>query len=176
MTGENDIGSTIEMSQQLKKKKKNSELRGDIIVKSCNLKPIKASKSFYTNMTDEYPILFIIAALTKGISIFKGIGDLVNKESNRIIEMQNILSQINVKSKFSKGELKIFGQGMINANNKIIKVPDLSDHRLCMSSFILALLTGANTMINNFETVFTSSPSFLKIMKNNFKVKFEIKK
>ncbi len=157
-------------------KKKNSELRGDIIVKSCNLKPIKASKSFYTNMTDEYPILFIIAALTKGISIFKGIGDLVNKESNRIIEMQNILSQINVKSKFSKGELKIFGQGMINANNKIIKVPDLSDHRLCMSSFILALLTGANTMINNFETVFTSSPSFLKIMKNNFKVKFEIKK
>ena len=77
---------------------------------------------------------------------------------------------------FSKGELKIFGQGMINASNKIIKVPDLSDHRLCMSSFILALLTGANAMINNFETVFTSSPSFLKIMKNNFKVKFEIKK
>ena len=33
-----------------------------------------------------------------------------------------------------------------------------------MSSFILAILTGAKTKINNFETVNTSSPSFLKIM------------
>ena len=51
-------------------------------------------------MTDEYPILFVIAALTKGVSSFKGIGDLVNKESNRIKEMQKILDQIDVKSKF----------------------------------------------------------------------------
>ena len=36
------------------------------------------------NSTDEYPILFVIAALTKGVSIFKGISDLANKESNRI--------------------------------------------------------------------------------------------
>ena len=35
-----------------------------------------------------------------------------------------------------------------------------------MSAFILAILTGAKTKIKNFETVFTSSPSFLKIMKS----------
>ena len=39
-------------------------------------------------MTDEYPILFIMAGLIKGTSIFKGINDLTNKESNRILEMQ----------------------------------------------------------------------------------------
>ena len=42
--------------------------------------------------------LFVIAALTKGISIFKGIKDLANKESNRITEMQKILKQIGIKS------------------------------------------------------------------------------
>ncbi len=157
-------------------KKINNEPRGDIFIKSCSLKPIKASRSYYTNTTDEYPILFIIASLIKGVSIFKGIGDLTNKESNRITEMQKILKQINIKSKFSKDELKIFGQGKINLSNKNIIVPNRSDHRLCMSSFILGLLTGAKTTINNFETVFTSSPSFLKIMRNNFKVRFEIKK
>ena len=156
-------------------KKINNELRGDIIVNSCKLKPIRASKSYYTNMTDEYPILFVMAALIKGTSSFKGINDLTNKESNRILEMQKILNQINVKSKFFKDELKIFGQGMINASNKIIKVPNRGDHRLCMSGFVLALLTGAKTKINNFETVFTSSPSFLKIMKT-LGAKFEIKK
>ena len=79
-------------------------------MKSCKIKPMNASKSFYVNSTDEYPILFVIAALTKGVSVFQGIGDLANKESNRIKEMQKILRQINVKSKFSNNALKIFWQ------------------------------------------------------------------
>ena len=156
-------------------KKNNNELQGDVLVKSSNLKPIHASKSYYTNMTDEYPILFVIAALTKGVSYFKGIGDLANKESNRIKEMQKILNQIGVRSKFTKDELKIFGKGIFDARKKTIKVPNKGDHRLCMSTFVLALITGAKTKIRNFETVFTSSPSFLKIMKS-LGAKFEIQK
>jgi len=143
----------------------NNEPRGNIIVKSCNIKAIKASKENYVNSTDEYPILFVIAALINGNSVFKGIKDLANKESNRIAEMQKILKQIGVKSIFSKNEFKIFGKGMIDAANKKIYVPNLGDHRICMSAFILACLTGAKTVIKNFETVYTSSPSFLKIIK-----------
>ena len=122
-------------------------MRGDILVKSSKLKPIFASKNYYVNSTDEYPILFVMASLIKGISTFKGIGDLSNKESDRISEMQKILKQINIKSLLSKNELKIFGKGMINAKNKTINVPNLGDHRICMSSFILAILTGAKTKI-----------------------------
>ena len=156
-------------------KKKNNELRGDIIVKSCTLKPLKVSKEYYVKSTDEYPILFIIAALTKGVSSFNGIKDLANKESNRIKEMQKVLKQIGINSVSTKDKIKIFGKGKLNAFNKKISVPNLGDHRICMSSFILALLTGANTKIKNFETVFTSSPSFLKIMKI-LGAKFEIRK
>ena len=156
-------------------KKINDEIRGDIFVKNCKLKAINASKNYYVSSTDEYPILFVLAALTKGVSKFSGIGDLVNKESNRIVEMKKILDQINIKSKIDKGEFKIFGQGLIDASNKKINVPNLGDHRICMSSFVLALLTGAKTKINNFETVFTSSPSFLKIMKD-LGAKFEIQR
>tara|TARA_E500000075_G_C6997035_1_gene327960 strand:+ start:766 stop:2103 length:1338 start_codon:yes stop_codon:yes gene_type:complete len=156
-------------------KKTNNELIGDILVQSSILKPIIASKNYYTTMTDEYPILFVIAALTKGISYFRGIDDLTNKESNRILEMQKILKQIKIKSVYVKGELKIFGKGIIDASNQKIQVPNLGDHRICMSSFILALLTGAKTKIMNFDTVFTSSPSFLKIMKN-LGARFEIQR
>ena len=154
-------------------KKENFELKGDIHVKTSKIKPIKASKKYYVNSTDEYPILFTIAALTKGTSIFKGISGLVNKESNRINEMQKVLKQIGVKSISSKNQLKIFGKEKFYAGNKKIFIPELGDHRICMSSFILALLTGAKIKINNFETVFTSSPSFLKIMKN-LGAKFEV--
>ena len=146
-------------------KKENNEVKGDIHIVSSKIKPIRASKDYYVNSTDEYPILFVIAALINGVSIFKGVSDLANKESNRIKEMQKILKQLNIKSLFKKDEIKIFGKGLISAEEKIISVPSLGDHRICMSSFILSILTGAKTKIKNFETVNTSSPSFLKIIK-----------
>ena len=155
-------------------KKKNNELRADIQIKSSKIKPIIASSDYYVNSTDEYPILFVIAAMTQGTSIFKGISDLKNKESNRIKEMQKILKQIGIKSVFNRESLKIFGKGVIDASNKKIYVPNLGDHRICMASFILAILTGAKAKIKNFETVNSSSPSFLKIMKN-LGAKFEVK-
>jgi len=147
------------------KKIKNNEIFGDISIKSQKIKPIIASKEYYVKATDEYPILFIISALTKGTSIFKNVGGLKNKESDRVKEMQKVLKQIGVKTSLSKNELRIFGKGMIEASNKIIFVPNLGDHRIAMSAFVLAALTGAKTKIKNFETVFSSSPSFLKIMK-----------
>ena len=158
------------------KRKKNNEVIGDINIKSGKLKkPIISSKDFYEKTTDEFPILFCIAALTKGTSIFKGIEDLANKESNRIKEMQNVLRQIGIKSIATKDKLKIHGKNLIEGKNKKINIPSLGDHRICMSSTVLSLVTGIRTNIRNFETVKTSSPNFLKIIKS-LGAKFEIRK
>ena len=158
------------------KRKKNNEVIGDINIKSGKLKkPIISSKDFYEKTTDEFPILFCIAALTKGTSIFKGIEDLANKESNRIKEMQNVLRQIGIKSIATKDRLKIYGKNFIEGKSKKINVPSLGDHRICMSSTVLSLVTGIRANIKNFETVKTSSPNFLKIIKS-LGAKFEIRK
>ena len=156
-------------------KKHNNETFGDIHVKNCKIKSIKSDKKYYVKATDEYPILFVIAALTKGTSIFEGIGDLANKESDRIKEMQNIFNQIGIKSIVKKNKMKIYGKSFIENKNKKINVPNLGDHRICMSATILSLITGIKARISNFETVNTSSPNFLKIIKS-LGGKFEIKK
>ena len=64
---------------------------------------------------------------------------------------------------------------MIDVKRKKIFVPNLGDHRICMSSVILAVLTGARLQIKNFETVNTSSPSFLKIAKS-LGIKFNVQR
>ncbi len=157
-------GANIKFSN---KRKKNNEISGDIYIKSGKLKkPIISPKNFYEKTTDEFPVLFCIAALTKGTSIFRGIGDLANKESNRVKEMQKILKQIGIKSTFNKNEMKIYGKSFIENKNKKIRVPNLGDHRICMSSTVLSLATGIKARINNFETVKTSSPNFLKIIRS----------
>ena len=99
-------------------KKINNELRGDLLVKSCKLSPINAPAKIYSRTTDEYLILFVLAALSKGVSTFKGISDLANKESSRAHEMKKILSQIGIKCKLNKNEMKIYGKGMFDATGK----------------------------------------------------------
>ena len=89
--------------------------------------------------------------------------------------MQKILKQIGIKTIANQNEIKIYGKTNIQTDNKIIHVPSLGDHRICMSTLILSLLTGVKVRINNFETVNTSAPSFLKIIKK-IGGKFEIKK
>ena len=157
-------------------KKLNNEITGDINVKSGKLKrPILSPINFYEKTTDEFPILFCIAALTKGVSTFKGISDLANKESNRITEMQKILKQIGIKSIIKKDNIRIYGKSLLEIKNKKISVPNLGDHRICMSAAILSLVTGIKSKIDNFETVKTSSPNFLNIIKF-LGAKYEIKK
>ncbi len=164
-------GAKIRM---INKKKYNNELIGDILVKSSKIKPIKSSGKYYLSATDEFPIMFVIAALTKGISKFYGIKGLSNKESNRILEMKKILSKFGVKCKSTKDSMIIIGREVIKRNN-LIKVDSVNDHRIAMSCFILALISGSRLLIKGFETVKTSSPSFLKTIKL-LGGKYEIKK
>jgi len=156
-------------------KKNNNEVVGDIYVRSSNLKPIKASARYYPSTADEYVILSVCAAMIPGISVFKGIADLSNKESSRAYEMKKILNQIGIKCNLTKNEMRIYGPKKIKNKNKIIKVGRLNDHRICMATACLSLIAGIKCSIKNFETVDTSSPSFLKIIKS-IGGKFEIQK
>ena len=146
-------------------KKISGELVGSITISSSKLKPIVISKDI-GKFIDELPILFIIAALTKGTSKFKNIGDLKNKESNRLLESKKILVQAGIKCKITKDAMTIYGKNEIEKQNRTILVKAKGDHRICMSSAILALITGIRTKINNFETVNTSFPGFISLMKS----------
>ncbi len=146
-------------------RKISGELIGSITVSSSKLRPIIISKDI-GKFIDELPILFIIAALTKGISKFKNVGDLKNKESNRLLECKKILIQAGIKCKITKDSMVIYGKDKIENQNKLILTKTKGDHRICMSSVILSLVTGIRTKIKNFETVNTSFPGFITLIKN----------
>ena len=89
-----------------------------------------------------------------------------HKESNRLLESKKILVQIGIKCKTTKDSMIIYGKDKIETQNKSILVKTRGDHRICMSSAILSLVTGISTKIKNFETVNTSFPGFISIIKN----------
>ena len=74
--------------------------------------------------------------------------------------------QAGIKCKITKDAMTIYGKNEIEKQNRTILVKAKGDHRICMSSAILALITGIRTKINNFETVNTSFPGFISLMKS----------
>ena len=146
-------------------RKVSGELVGSITVSSSKLKPIIVSRDV-GKFIDELPILFVIAALTKGVSKFKNIGDLKHKESNRLLESKKILVQAGIKCKTTKDSIIIYGKNKIETQNKLILTKTKGDHRICMSSVIFSLVTGMRTKIKNFQTVNTSFPEFISLIRN----------
>jgi len=147
------------------KGKINEEPVGDIFVKTSVLKPVNCNKEIVPSLIDELPILFIIAALTKGVSKFSGIRELRYKESDRIKTMENTLNKVGIKTKSTRDTLKIFGNPNIRLK-KILNINPKGDHRIAMSWTIFGLLVNAKIKINNFETVKTSFPNFISLIKS----------
>ena len=155
-------------------KKKSGEPMGNIFIKSSVLKPINCSKKFVPSAIDEFPLLFVVASITKGVTKFSGINELRHKESDRIKSMEVGLNQIGIKTKSTINSLKIFGNPNLRIN-KTLKIFSKNDHRIAMSFFCLGQLLNGNIEVNNFETVNTSFSKFLTTMKK-IGAKFEIKK
>jgi len=145
-------------------RKKSGEPVGDILVKSSKLKSIICSKEIVPSTIDEFPLLFIVAAMIKGVSTFSGINELRHKESDRIESIQIGLKKMGIKTKSTPDSLKIYGNPKIKIN-KISTILPKYDHRVAMSFFCLGQLMGGTIRIRNFETVNTSFSKFLKIMK-----------
>lgn len=145
-------------------KKKFGELVGDIFVRSSKLKPIKFPSYEFSSTLDEMPILFILASQIKGVSTFSNIQALREKESDRIENIENGLNKIGIKTKSTKNSLKIFGDPSVKMK-KALEIHPKNDHRIAMSFAILGLLLGKKIKIRNFETVNTSFPGFLKLIR-----------
>ena len=145
----------------------NGEFVGDIIVKSTNsLKSINCPKSLNTRSIDEFLIIFLICAKAKGLSKFKGIGELRNKESDRLKVASNFLKMIGVQIKESKDGLMIYGNPNLELNGNYVIKDYLKDHRVFMMSCVAALTLGGNFTIKDRDSIKTSFPNFLNILEN----------
>ncbi len=143
---------------------KNEKI-SDILVKSSNnIKSINCPSRLNSSAIDEFLLIFLVAAKANGISYFKNLSELNQKESPRLIWGSKILNYLGVKNKVTKNSLKIYGNPNLEIKNKIIIKNYLKDHRVFMTSVIASLVFGGNWTIYNSDAINTSFPSFLKII------------
>ena len=163
------------MGANIKTKNKKileGEELGDIIVKSTNsLRSINCPSSFNSSAIDEFLIIFLVAAKSKGISYFKNLSELNKKESPRLKLGSKILNMIGVKTKVTENSIKIYGNPNLNLSKDYEIKNYLKDHRIMAMCTIAALTLGGKWKIYDPKSIKTSFPSFTQILKKNFRVK-----
>ena len=151
------------------KKMYKGENNADIHIESAKkLKPINCPAKLNSGAIDEFLVIFLVAAKANGISYFKELGELNQKESPRLKWGTIILNKMGIKTITTKNSIKIFGNPNIEINKKIVIKDFLKDHRVFMTSMIAALSFGGEWYIHDKDSIKTSFPSFLDIL-DNFK-------
>ena len=140
---------------------------GDLFIRSKkNIKPINCPTNLNSSAIDEFLLIFLIAAKANGISFFKGLSELNQKESPRLLWGSKILNKIGIKNILTKNSLKIYGNPKLKIEKKIIIKNFLKDHRVFMTSVIAALTFGGVWEIGDKNAINTSFPSFLRKIKS----------
>ena len=159
----NKMGAQIKIKNI---KKKYGERHADIFVKSqSNLKKINCPPKLNSSLIDEFLIIFLVAARSKGISNFSNLEELNKKESPRLKLGSQLLRKLGIKTKLSKNSIKIFGKPYINLKKKIFVNRYQKDHRIFMTSVIAACTFGGEWKIDDADSFKSSFPSFLKILR-----------
>ena len=139
----------------------------DILVQSKkSLKSINCPTYLNTSAIDEFMLIFLVAAKAKGISYFKDLSELDQKESPRLLWGSKILNELGVKNILKKDSIKIYGNPNLQVKKKIVIKKFLKDHRVFMTSVIAALAFGGDWSISSKDSINTSFPTFMGKIKS----------
>ena len=131
---------------------------GDLIVRHARLHGVELPEALVPDMIDEFPALFIAAAVASGTTVIRGAAELRVKESDRIATMANGLRSLGASIRETPDGAIIHG-GRLGAGT----VESHLDHRVAMSFAVAGLVAGGAVRINDCAHVATSFPGFLEL-------------
>ena len=136
----------------------------DLRVRGSALRGIEVSPDIVPSMVDEFPILFVAAALAEGRTVTRGLEELRVKESDRIAVMAEGLRAIGARVEETEDGLIIDGTGGDKLAGGATIAAHL-DHRIAMSFAVAGLVSRDAVTIDDMAPVATSFPIFTDLMR-----------
>ena len=131
----------------------------DLLVRHSQLKGIEVDPAIAPSMIDEFPALFVAAALAEGTTITTGLDELRVKESDRLSAMATALTAAGAKVIETEDGLTITGSGGESLRGGGPIVTHL-DHRIAMSMAIAGLVSRDGVEVDDTRPIATSFPQF----------------
>jgi 3-phosphoshikimate 1-carboxyvinyltransferase len=134
------------------------EAIGDLVVRYAPLHGVELPEALVPDMIDEFPVLFIAAAVAQGRTVVRGAAELRVKESDRIATMATGMRALGIRIEETPDGAIIDG-GAIDAG----AVESHGDHRIAMSFAVAGLLAKGDVTIRDCANVATSFPGFMEL-------------
>lgn len=131
---------------------------GDLVVRHAPLHGVELPEALVPDMIDEFPALFIAAAVAGGRTVIRGAAELRVKESDRIATMATGLRALGAAIEETPDGAIIHG-GRLGGGT----VASHLDHRIAMSFAVAGLVAAGPVRINDCSHVATSFPGFLEL-------------
>jgi 3-phosphoshikimate 1-carboxyvinyltransferase len=141
----------------LDKKEICNEEVGDIQIEYSELQGCEISGEIIPRLIDEIPVIAVLATQANGQTIIKDAQDLRNKESDRITAVVTELKKLGANIEETPDGMIINGKCKLLGNTE---VETYHDHRLAMSLYVAGLICEKEILINEFEWVNISFPTF----------------
>ena len=135
----------------------------DLVVRHSSLLGVEVPAEIAASMIDEFPILFVAAALAEGRTVTRGLEELRVKESDRLATMAEGLRAIGARVEETADGLIIDGSGGAPLAGCATIATKL-DHRIAMSFAVAGLVSRAPVEIDDMAPVATSFPGFVQML------------
>jgi 3-phosphoshikimate 1-carboxyvinyltransferase len=131
---------------------------GDLVVRHAPLHGIELPEALVPDMIDEFPALFVAAAVAQGTTVVRGAAELRVKESDRLASMATGLRALGIEVEEAPDGAAIHGGALRGG-----RIDSHGDHRIAMSFAVAGLAASGGVAIGDCANVATSFPGFMEL-------------
>ncbi len=153
------MGGSIE---ELNPREVGGEPVADLRVRHSALRGVEVDPALAPSMIDEFPVLFVAAAMASGTTTTSGLDELRVKESDRLAAMATALTLAGAQVEERGDGLVIEGTGgdLLAGTPENAQVVTHLDHRIAMSMAVAGLASRAGVAVDDTAPIATSFPAF----------------
>ncbi|MBP2649149.1 MAG: 3-phosphoshikimate 1-carboxyvinyltransferase, partial [Gemmatimonadetes bacterium] len=129
---------------------------GDLMVAPAALRATEVHAAEIPGLIDEIPLLAVLASRAEGTTVFRDVGELRVKESDRLGLMAANLRAVGALAEVRGDDLHVAGADRAPAG----RVRTEGDHRLAMAFAVLGTLPGARIAVDDMRCADVSFPRF----------------
>ena len=147
----------------LDRREAGGEPVADLRVRHSRLEALEIDPALAPSMIDEFPILFVAAALAHGTTTTSGLAELRVKESDRLATMAAALRTVGARVEERGDGLVVEGTGgePLPGGGPVAAH---HDHRVAMSAAIAGLVSSDGTSLDDDAAIATSFPGFAELV------------
>src|SRR6185436_7312201 len=128
----------------------------DLLVRPAALRSTEVSAAEIPTLVDEVPVLAVLASRARGSTVFREVGELRVKESNRLELIAANLRAVGVEADVQGNDLFVCGTTQRPSG----RVETARDHRLAMAFGVLGTIPRADVRLSERASVAISYPRF----------------